>query len=140
MKCLKEKTVINFFLKQGGTLTEDGYWISLPAKYQHIYLNLYRKESMGHKKQDPSLEIHGPRWKKMGNVHINSYWGWPRSVEELQRIWDEIRGTYAILCGISWKDKHEVEWDLKLRKKKKQDDYNWERKIKRWEKKGVQND
>ena len=62
-------------------------------------------------------------------------------MEELQRIWDEIRQTYGTLAGIVWKDKAEVKWDLKIRKEKKRDLYNWERKIKRWEnKKGGSNE
>jgi len=129
MKWLKEKTVIQFFIRNGGRLHPDGYWISLPSKHQIIYLNLYRKESLKEgKKKEPSLEIHDARWSKKGNVHIDSYWGWPRSLAELQRIWDEIRQTYGALAGISWKDRVQIEWELKREKKEARQFYYFNRK------------
>jgi len=132
MKWLKEKSVINFFKKQGGRLSDDGLWIYLPSKYQCISLNLYRQESLKDGERDPSLEIHGPRWKHRGNVHIVSYYGWPRSLAELQRIWDEIRQTYGTLAGISWKDRGQIEWDLKREKKEARQLYDFSRRIKTW--------
>lgn len=139
MKWLKEKTVIQYFLRKGGTLHCDKYWVMLPSRYQLIYLSLYDMDEIqrtGTKRN--SLEIHGPRWKHKGNVHIVSYWGWPRSMAELDRIWDEIQETYGILAGVSWKSQGEVEWDLKRRKEEKQKMYNFERQIKRWETKSEQ--
>ena len=131
MNWLKEKTIIQFFTRKGGKLTEDGYWISLPSKHQTIYLNLYRQDSLKRNKKEPSLEVHGPRWKYMGNVHIVSYWGWPRSVEELQRIWNEIRHTYGELSGITWKEQAEVNWEIARRKKEKRQMYNLDRQVER---------
>ena len=132
MKWLKEKTVIQFFLNRGGKLTEDGYWISLPAKYGFIYLNLYRQETLKSGKKDPSLEIHGCRWHKKGNVHIDSYWGWPRSVADLQKTWDEIRETYGTLCRFTWKSDDEVKWELARRKKEGKQLYDFSRRLKTW--------
>jgi len=135
MKWLKEKTVINFFKKRGGRLSEDGLWIYLPARYQCISLNLYRQEALKEGKREPSLEIHGPRWKHRGNVHIVSYFGWPRSVKDLQTVWDEIRQTYGTLAGISWKDEYTVNWELEKEKKWNRQLYDLNRRFKTWSKK-----
>ena len=135
MKRLKEKTVIQFFIRNGGKLHTDGYWIILPTSYtDRLYLNLYRQEYLKDDRKEPSLEIHGVRWNKKGNVHINSYWGWPSSMKELQRIWNEIRETYGKLCNVSWRSDAEVKWILEKEKKEKQRMYNLERQWKRWEK------
>jgi hypothetical protein len=130
MKRLKEKTVIQFFIRNGGKLHPDGYWISLPSKYHLVYLGLYRKDALKEGKKEPSLEMHGTRWHKKCNVHIDSYWGWPRTMKDLQRIWNEIRETYGTLCNVDWKSEKEVAWDLRRKKKEQQRFYNLER---RWQ-------
>jgi len=98
---LSESTVIRFFTKLGGKLDYSATWIYLPVRYGTIVMNLYRQSELPGKRS-LSLEIHDARWTKRGNVHIVSYWGWPRSMKELQEIWNGIRETYGILGGVAW--------------------------------------
>jgi len=39
------------------------------------------------------------RWTESSNVHIVSYWRWPRSVRELRQMVANAAFTYNALCG-----------------------------------------
>jgi len=102
---LKESTVIRFFTKLGGALDYSATRIYLPVKYNPVAMNLYMQSYLP-KEKNPSIEVHDVRWTRRSNVHVVSYWGWPRSMAELQEIWNGIRETYGTLCGVAWLPDH----------------------------------
>ena len=114
---LKEKTVIEFFLKRGAERHQQEFWLYLPVRHGFLPMNLYRQDGLKEGRKDPSIEIHGARWHRKGNVHIDSYWGYPSSMKQLHEIWNGIRETYGILCQMSWKDENEVRGELERKAK-----------------------
>lgn len=95
-KRLSRKTIEKEFYKlgfanhNGQTLFKSG---CLPSKYMSIRLP---------DQQGGNIKITEARWIKKHNVHIISYWLWPKNLKELSLTISEIKTTYSELCGIEW--------------------------------------
>jgi len=95
MKRLQKKTVVKAFEKVGfrnhsGSDTIFCYvgrgsygpaqWITLTIK------------------DGGNIKTSGARWIKKHNVHIEAYWSYPESIDNLSKIIDEMKETYSELC------------------------------------------
>jgi hypothetical protein len=47
---------------------------------------------------NPHIKLNDARWHKASNVHIVSYWHWPRNKTELSLTLKSILETYKELC------------------------------------------
>jgi hypothetical protein len=49
-----------------------------------------------------NIQVTEARWTKRSNVHIISYWRWPSTLKELDKMIEDMKETYTELCGILW--------------------------------------
>jgi len=97
MKQLAGTTVRKAFIKLGFITTDNGLFLATPqTRSTHLSVSFH-----------PGIRIAEGRWRKRSNVHIVSYWIWPRSLAELNSICEGIKDTYQELCGTQF-DEEEV--------------------------------
>ena len=95
-KRLAVKTVAKAFEKIGfvknSHLREDGpyYFDGNGLVCRRIYAKI---DGTG------NIECREARWSKRSNVHIVSYWGWPSTLKDLDKIINGVVETYSELCG-----------------------------------------
>jgi len=102
MKKLARSTVIKVFEKLGfkfnsyvGNKDYYSYYFQGSAVNQNMDLHIPEDSFYG-------LNLLDARWVKDGGVHIDSYYTWPRNLQELQSIIDRIKHTYSELCGTNF--------------------------------------
>jgi hypothetical protein len=116
-KYLRYETVRKAFIKRGWTadsraLFDYILWWNMPGS---VPFNVSLQDGLMNR-----ILVEGARWKtksrlsnKPGdygnNIHINSYWWWPRTLKDLEVIIDEIERVYSTLCGTQFpkKEKHD---------------------------------
>lgn len=65
-----------------------------PTRMSHISLHTTIQAELGE-----SIHLDNARWSKARNVHIVSYWRWPRNMKELNTMLEEIKTIYSELCN-----------------------------------------
>lgn len=97
---LKPKTIFNFFIKRkwhGYTTLNNVMRVYWPYDIPVVALSLVIDNTM----PPHQLHIKDFRHPEYGNLHIDSYWGWPRTVKELEDIYKGIVDIYSDIGGIT---------------------------------------
>jgi len=97
MKRLKQKTVMRAFEKLGFYTDPENGTVFLYNwnPQQHLIGESIFEDNL-------SIKFKSARWTKKANVHIESYWSYPRNLKELDKIIAGLRETYSELCGIEF--------------------------------------
>lgn len=100
MRTLSKKTIIKAFKQIGFTEWNEQGDISFFGNTAsgHISVSFPPDDGFG------NIVLSDCRWTKRGNVHIVSYWYWPRNMKALNQAISDIKDTYITLCAVTFKD------------------------------------
>lgn len=99
MKRLKISTICKFLVQHGWKVDSRGdncpyiwvYYIPSMGLVSPLVITL------GYKGEFRIRDFRHPKWC---NLHLNSYWDWPKTMKELQATYDSIKQMYSTIGDV----------------------------------------